>query len=207
MPTSPEPAVLNTPLAGVPEREPQLFRFGLRHLFFYLSIATILFASLARLGGPWPMVVGSVASLFAAHVFGTFLGTRLRDTSHEVQRWKGRPESIDRDEPVALPQPVHPTDFPQADVRALAGYDPIGQAPLWPMVVGVVTGAVCGTTTLAIALGRDVTWPGLALGSVSCGVIGAWVALLATNFWYISRHALREATKDLPRRKPTSRRK
>jgi hypothetical protein len=44
--------------------------------------------------------------------------------------------------------------------------------------------------------GPAVTWPGLAFGAVSCGIMGAWIALLVSNFWVIARQALRHASRD-----------
>ena len=68
-------------------REPQLVRFGLRQLFACFSAAVALIALVARMGGVWPIIAASVSLLVAAHVLGTFVGTRLRDTSAEVTRW------------------------------------------------------------------------------------------------------------------------
>jgi hypothetical protein len=95
----------------VAEREPNLMRFGLRQLFVFVSAATLLAAALTRMDGFWPLVIGCVALLAAAHVFGTFLGTRLRDTSADVQRWKARPGTSDPDYPVAPTQPVQVADL------------------------------------------------------------------------------------------------
>src|SRR5688572_12602572 len=82
---------------AVAEREPNLMRFGLRHLLLFVSGATVLAAALTRMEGFWPLVIGCVALLIAAHVFGAFLGARLRDTSADVRRWKARPGSRDPD--------------------------------------------------------------------------------------------------------------
>jgi hypothetical protein len=190
-------AVLEAASRGVPEPEPNLFRFGLRRLFFFLSMAVVLAAIMARMGGAWPIIIGSGVALVAAHVLGTFLGTRLRDTSSAVQRWKARPGSVDHDEPVALPQPVCIAELrlPEIDLL-LAGHERIGRLRYWPTVTGAVAGALLGGMIIGWALVNDVTWPGLVLGSVSCSVIGAWAGWLGANFWVISRHALRQATNE-----------
>jgi len=88
MATVPEPAAIGFDAlpSNAPEREPILFRFGLRRLFVFLSAATVLSAVLARVGGVWTVFIGLGAALVAAHVLGTFVGTRLRDTSRELQR-------------------------------------------------------------------------------------------------------------------------
>jgi hypothetical protein len=179
-----------------PEREPNLARFGLRHLFFFFSVATVLCAVLAKVGGVWPIVIGSLVALVAAHVLGTFLGTRLRDTSEEVQRWKGRPGSPDRDEPVALPQPVRISEIRLPEVTPLASFERIHRWCAWCIAAGAALGIGLGAVGIYAAVGDQVTWLGLALGAVSAGVIGAWTALLGTSFWTISRHALRQANKE-----------
>jgi hypothetical protein len=178
------------------EREPNLARFGLRQLFFFFSLATVLCAVLARVGGVCPLLAGCVAALIAAHVFGTFLGTRLRDTSHEVQLWKARPGSPDPDDPVALPQPIGQADLPAPPNLPLAGFERIHRWSSWCVMAGAAAGSVLGALAIAALGGDGVTWPGIALGSASCAVIGAWAALLWTTFWTISRHVLRQATRE-----------
>jgi hypothetical protein len=179
-----------------PEREPNLARFGLRQLFFFFSVATILSAALAQVGSVWPIVIGCAVALVVAHVFGTFLGTRLRDTSAEVQQWKRRPGSPDRDEPVALPQPVRFAEIRLPAATPLASYGQIHRWCPWCTVGGAIVGFLLGAIAIYVVGGDQVTWLGLAMGAVSCGVIGAWAALLGTNFWTISRHAFRQAAKE-----------
>lgn len=180
----------------VPDREPNLMRFGLRQMFFFVSLATVLCAVLVTLGGAWRMVAGSIIALVAAHVFGTFLGTRLRDTSRDVQQWKARPGSADRDEPIALPQPVHVAGLRLPSTTSLASHEKIGQWRHWLVGAGMTIGVSVGGAAISSATGDEVTWPGLALGAVSCGVIGAWLALLGVNFYVIARHTLREANRE-----------
>jgi hypothetical protein len=182
------------PPAGPQQREPHLFRFGLRRLFLFLSMATVLAAALARVGGPWPVVIGCLAGLVMAHVFGTFVGTRLRDTSRDVQLWKARPGSPDRDEPVALPQPVRICELNLPSTTPLAGFEKVGQ---WRYVcVAMGVGAAAGCLAITAALGDHVTWAGLGMGAISCGGLGAGGAVLAVNAWLTARQAWRQATRD-----------
>ena len=74
--------------AGRPRPAPQLFRFGLRQLFAAVTLSTLLAALMATLPGAWPWVIGGVVAMVGAHVFGTLIGTRLRDTSRDVQLWR-----------------------------------------------------------------------------------------------------------------------
>jgi hypothetical protein len=196
MPTASEPAADRLHNSSPTVREPNLFRFGLRHLFLLLSAAAILCAVMARVGGGWAIVIGSGAALVAAHVFGAFVGTRLRDTAQDVQQWKARPGSADPDDPVALPQPVRATDLPFVPPLPLAGHERIICWSRWPLIAGGIAGGTLGAVALGQLVDTEATWGGIALGSVSCSVMGGWVALIGANFWTISRRALRQAAQD-----------
>lgn len=197
MPLLPETAVtLETPPTCAQIREPNLMRFGLRQLFAMFSLAAVLFALMATMGGAWPIVIASLVALIAAHVFGTALGTRLRDTSGEVQQWKSRPGSPDADRPVALPQPVRVNELQLPATTPLASFEKLGRWRRQSIVIGASVGASLGIAGILLAAGNEVTWPGLALGAASCGVLGGWGALLAVNFYTIARHTLRQATRE-----------
>ena len=173
-------------------REPNLLRFGLRQLFLFVSAAAALCAVLAGSGLAWRIVIGSFAALAAAHVFGTMVGTRLRDTSADVQRWKATRPGGDRDDPIATPPPFRLADLSLPAESPLALYQPAGRRRAF--VVGMALGLAAGAAGIHWGVGKDVTWPELALGSVSCGVIGAWIAMLGTSFWTIARHTWRDAS-------------
>ena len=185
---------LPSPVAPA-EREPQLFRFNLRHLFFYISVAAVLAALLARLDGAWPMVIASGVARVGAHVLGTFLGTRLRDTSRDVQQWKARPGSIDRDEPVALPQPVEWRSFCLPETTPLAHRPADVPLSRLPAAIGMSIGILLGSIGLYLIADQQITLLGLAIGSLSCGVMGGWLGLVASSFFSISRHAWKHATR------------
>jgi len=102
---------------------------------------------------------------------------------------------------VALPQPVCIAELRLPETTPLAGYERIGRLRYWPAVAGVVVGALLGAGAIGWVLGDEVTWPGLVLGSASCGVIGAWAALLGANFVAISRYALRQAAREPTRQR------
>src|SRR5215213_4418494 len=141
MSTVPENGVATSePLPGAPkDREPNLMRFGLRHLFFFFSGATVMAALVARMGGAWPVVISAVALLVAAHVLSTFLGTRLRDTSQNVQRWKARPGAADPDYPVMSHEPIADLGL---KAPPLASYEKIGRWRNWCVGVGATVGGV-----------------------------------------------------------------
>lgn len=196
MPLRPPPAVEPpTPQPPV-EREPNLLRFGLRQWFYFVSGIIVLCALFASLEGEGAILLASIVALIVAHVLGTFLGTRLRDTSDDVVRWKSRPGSEDADNPVSLPQPVSLAEVRLPQTTSLAGRSDASHRSRWAFGLGALAGFGVGGWGIHTLAGPQVTWPGLALGAVSCGVMGAWVALLGSNFWAIARQALRQASRD-----------
>jgi len=176
-------------------REPQLFRFGLRRLFFFVSGATAFIALLASCEGVWPWVILFSATLVAAHVLGNAVGTRLRDSSRDVQIWKAGRPSRDRDEPVATRQPVPWAELSLPVGTPLALHGTSSWRRNGAVAAGAVLGLALGASGIHLSVGDDVTWIGLAVGSISCAVMGGWFALLATNFCVILRHAWRHAAK------------
>jgi hypothetical protein len=196
MPPDPQAAAESPAAPPSAEREPNLLRFGLRQWFYFISGIVILCALFASVEGEGAIVLASIVALIVAHVFGTFLGTRLRDTSGEVVRWKARPGSVDADTPVALPQPVTLANLRLPEATSLAGRSINSRRDHWALTLGAAGGFACGAWGIHELAGPTVTWPGLALGAVSCGVMGAWGALLIASFWAIARQALRNASRD-----------
>lgn len=193
----PDPQAAESPAAPPSaEREPNLLRFGLRQWFYFFSGIVILCALFASVEGEGTILLASIVALIVAHVFGTFLGTRLRDTSGEVVRWKARPGSVDADNPVSLPQPVMLANLRLPEATSLAGRSVNSRRNHWALTLGAVGGFAFGAWGIHELAGPTVTWPGLALGAVSCGVMGAWGVLLIASFWAIARQALRNASRD-----------
>jgi len=166
----------------------------MRRLLVVMAVAAAFFALLAATDGVWPWLITFVALMVAAHVAGNSLGTRLRDTSADVRRWRGAQFPGGIDDPAATPQPV--------DWAALALPEPtplrLHQPPPPRRVhaaaaLGAVVGAAGGAFALAHLAGDRAGWPGLAVGAISCGVMGAWLSLLATSFWLIARQAWKHA--------------
>ena len=173
--------------------EPTLLRFGLRPWFYFISAVVILCGLMARLQGTWAVAVGFVAALVGAHFLGAILGTRLRDTSQDVQRWRGRLVSSERDEPIALPQPVNVRTLQLPETTPLAASGARVWWNRWAILLGGASGTGLGAAALWSTRAADVTPLGLLLGALSAGVIGAWIAMLASNFWNIARQAWRHA--------------
>lgn len=184
--------------------EPHLLRFGLRQLLAWGALLALLCGSLKLAAGAWPLVIGALALLVGAHVLGTLVGTRLRDTSSDVQRWRaarlGQPDApVVGSLPLESVQPWLPPVTPLAQLPAPSAL------PVRSLVGGWLGGATLGAAAIAGTLGGEVTWAGLAMGAVSCGILGAWLAFLASNFATIARHAWRHAhAADLPQVRPSN---
>lgn len=174
--------------------EPNLLRYDLRQWFLFVSGIVILTAVMAQLDRLAALAVAGLVALIAAHVFGAVVGTRLRDTSGEVTRWRGRVGSPDRDDPIALPQPVAVNMLHLPETTPLATSGPGAWWNRWAIAGGGAVGVAMGAAALQASGSPDITRLGLLVGSVSCGVIGAWVTLLTSNFWSIVRQAWRHAS-------------
>jgi hypothetical protein len=176
-----------------PEREPNLLHFGLRQWFAFVSAVVLFCGAIVLLNVAWALVFASAVALAVAHVLGTFLGTKLRDTSADVVVWKARPGSVDPDDPVALPQPVTLEQLELPGRTRLALRPQPSRQWLWALAGGGLAGWGLGAAVLDRVAGPNLGWPELALGGASCGVLGAWLALLLSNFWAIASDAWRDA--------------
>ena len=176
-----------------PPREPHLLRFGLRHMFVMVTLLSVLCASLVLTKGAWPLVIGVVTILVAAHVFGTMVGTRLRDTSQDVQQWRAANPDLDDDAPRAQLGPVQLESTPLPPTTPLADRGHANHWLLWFVLAGALLGFVVGGAVLGLTIGSRISWPGLIVGALSCGVLGSWAAFLASSFGTIARHAWRHA--------------
>lgn len=176
-----------------PSREPHLLRFRLRQLFLFVTLLSVLFASLVLTDGPWPLVIIVVTVLVAAHVFGTLVGTRLRDTSDEVRQWRASQPGAEDDAPKAEREISEATKRTLPPTTPLANHGRVSNWLIWFVVGGALLGMIIGGAILAITVGGRIGWPGLAVGTISCGVLGTWIAFLASSFGTIARHAWQHA--------------
>ncbi len=67
-----------------PTRQPQLLRFGLRQMFVAVTLLCGLMALLVLTRGPVALAIAGLTALIGAHVFATFVGTRLQEISQEA---------------------------------------------------------------------------------------------------------------------------
>ena len=92
----------NGDMSPAPPRQPQLLRFRLRQMFLSVTLLCGLMALMVLTQGATALAIGGLLALIGAHVFATFVGTRLRDSSEESVRWQSSHPSQDAD-----PLPPH----------------------------------------------------------------------------------------------------
>lgn len=180
------------PASSLP-REPQLFRFRLRQMFLLIALASVFCAALVGTSGPWPLLICLAVLLVAAHVLGNLIGTRLRDTSYEVVAWRASQPGLDPDHPVATSAPVELEKLGLPSGTPLAGHERVAHWTAWFVAGGLTFGLVAGCTAIALTIGPRIEWAGWIVGTISCGVLGAWAAFLTSTFSSIARHAWRHA--------------
>jgi len=180
-------------MSSTTPREPHLLRFGLRQMFLFVTLVCVLLTLLVLTKGPWPLVIGATSALVAAHVFGTLIGNRLRDTSREVVEWRAANPALEDDVPQVNLRPSEAAKLAMPTTTHLAEHGHVCQWLLWFVLGGAVLGTVFGGTILGFTIGPRIGWAGWTIGAISCGVLGSWVAFLASSFYSIARHAWRDA--------------
>jgi len=158
----------------------------------FVAFCSVLLTLMTVTDGPGPMVIGVATLLVAAHVIGNLIGTRLRDTSQDVSRW--RVEQVGSEDLPRVPD-LQETRV-QLELRTdtpLAAFGRTTRWVIWLVVAGSTCGALLGSITLALTLGTGIGWAGWTVGTISCAVLGAWAAFLASSFSAIARHAWRHA--------------
>ena len=179
----------NSQMSSSPPREPHLLRFRLRQLFLFVTGLSVLLAALVLTEGPWPLVIIVSTLLIAAHVFGTMVGNRLRDTSHDVLQWRSVTPGVDQDVPRAEKEITQQARSSLPPTTPLASSGRVSRWLIWFVLGGAIAGMILGGSILWLTLGSKVGWAGWIVGTISCGVLGTWVAFLASSFSTIARHA------------------
>lgn len=174
-------------------REPQLFRFHLRHLFLGVTFFSIFCALLVLTDGPWPLVISSVVFMVGAHVMGTAIGTRLRNTSDDVTRWLVSQPEGHLERPRVSGRSVEEVRDTLPPSSPLATNQPVARWTRWFITAGVCLGLIGGATVIGLSIGSRIGWAGWFVGTLSCGILGAWLAFLASTFSAIARHAWKDA--------------
>ena len=173
-------------------REPHLLRFRLWQMFAFVGFCSVLLTLMTLTDGPAPMVIGISTLLVAAHIIANLIGTRLRDTTNEVSRWRADQLGTS-DLPIVPDKEETQAQLESMTATPLAGFGRVNQWIMKLVVVGIVCGAIAGCIALALVFGPNIGWAGWAVGTISSGVLGGWAAFLASSFSSIARHAWRHA--------------
>lgn len=174
--------------------EPQLpvFRFGLRQLFWLLTLSGLVLAGVlaAPVPGMAPAAVLLGVLVVVFHVAGTALGSRLQDHADQRIAWeKSDRKAIDR----------------SAEVQALASaprssWHERGRPVRWRwwlVSAGATLGGMMGAAIFFFTAARF-SPAAIACGAFSMAVLGGWFAFLASHFWTIFRRGWREAVTSEP---------
>jgi hypothetical protein len=159
-----------------------LFRFGLRQVFLFVAAVSFLLAALVSLNG-FPVLALLLAALVVAfHVFGTALGSRLRDEANRFQACDAG-SSMPAQPPILKPLP-------------LPWYGRSNASFAWlPRLVAaaVFFGGALGAVLLTVTIGHRISSAGLVVGTISLAALSGWFAFLAGSFIAIVRGGLSEA--------------
>ena len=176
---------------GPANPESPLFHFGLRQLFWFIAVLSVLLAGIVSTGGVSAAVLLLAALVVAGHLFATALGSRLRTDADKSLDWQ--PDRTLRDtrgsfrlgdrNPAGLARrsPWHcrrSTDLPWLPGMILAG---------------ALLGGTAGAVLLTLTIGHRTSAAGLVVGSLSAAVLGGWFTFLGGSFYGIVRHGLRDA--------------
>lgn len=178
------------PAAGA-EQGPQLFRFGLRRFFLFVTGVAMLLGMMSLVQGAWSGAFAFFSALIAAHVLATLVGTRLRDSSPELQRSAGR-RFGENDLPTRRER-LTTAELAALATTPLAKHENAPWRTALAAAAGLSTGGFLGAAGVPLVAGPDATGAGIALGAASCAVMGAWLALLVAHFGSVARRTWRDA--------------
>jgi hypothetical protein len=195
MATVPHSASTSNASSGLPtgaaEQEPHLFRFGLRRFFLFVTGVAVLLGTMALVRGAWSGALAFFAALVAAHVLATLVGTRLRDSSADLQQWAGR--RFGENDPPLKRDRLTPAELAALATTPLAKHENAPLRTVLAAVAGLSVGGFLGAAGVPLIAGAEATAAGIALGAASCAVMGAWLALLSAHFGSVARRTWRDA--------------
>lgn len=170
---------------------PQLpaLRFRLWHLLAFVAALCALLAVLVSSTGMWATVFLLAALVISLHVAGTALGSRLRAHADQQRAW----EAARRRTVVASSASTATSSISAAHSPLYGRRSSLRWLRLF-VAGGALLGTLGGAVLLTFTVGHRTGAIGIAVGSISVGVIGGWLAFLGTSFWTILRQGWREAS-------------
>lgn len=179
------------------EPPPQLFRFGLRQLLIFVAGLSALLAILSHTEGATPVVIGMGVVLVGGHIFGTMVGTRLRDHSRQLSAWQAK-QVVGGDAPQIRPLPPGVSAADYTTVSPLADRVVV---PWWGRLLtgaGIVLGTVLGGWFIHVVVAEPMTWAEWTIGAAVFGLSGGALGYLGGAFGCVTRVALKHAHADRP---------
>jgi hypothetical protein len=183
---------MSAPSLNVPEKRLRLPQFGLRTLFLITAACGACFAVLGAIGFLASVGLIVVISIVCLHVLGNVLGRNLREqASADFSNDRSQLRPIGERLPVPIGADVHSRLFEHTSVG-------------WTMRIFCVVGALTGGTLGAEAL---LIWdanrlPGIVLGAISSGVVGAFFGFLIGSFLEMALRAWWQASSEPRPTKP-----
>jgi hypothetical protein len=179
---------------AMPEPRYSGFRFGLRHLFWFVTATSILLAILFGFPGSGfgPLAILMGIAVIGLHLISTAVGSHLRAEAD-------RETAITRSS-----SPVNSVadELAQRALTEIGGRSPLytrgrpmGRLPLW-VALGAAVGGVCGAVLLELVIGDRTSAVGIAVGAISTAIVGGWFAFLGGSFWAILRQGWRDAVSE-----------
>jgi hypothetical protein len=165
-----------------PDRRLPQPQFSIRTLLLGVTLLSLLLGASRVLPASWIVLLLLLSSVIGAHLFGNYLGTRLRDGVAPAKR---PPRS-----PLQTP-PLQPTHFaPHTSLRKKGGRS------WWlPLValLGMFVGMGSGWYTMYQEYGANLKWPAVVVTLCACGSLGGSGAFLIAGFLATLVQAWREA--------------
>jgi hypothetical protein len=178
--------------ATPPSDDLPLFRFGLRQFLLFVTLVCLLMAAMATWHGLTALVLLLATLVVVFHVFSTALGTQLRWHANRTRR-QGLPPPLAR-------TPSEHSRVTSSQFKSRSPWHECRSTPLpWRLrwIVGAsLLGCIVGAILLSGTIGHRSSWPGIALGSFSMGVVAGWFAFVGYSFYGVFRHGLRDAMTD-----------
>ena len=164
-----------------------LLRFGLRQLFVFIGLISLLFGAMAIWRGSVAFMMMLATAIVALHVLATAIGSRLRDRAdRETVLGTAASTLNERHERLASLRAAPRSPWHSRGVTILPWLTQL-------IVVAVVFGGVVGAAYLAITIGYRTSPAGVIVGGVSVAVLCGWIAFLFGSFYGVFRHGFREA--------------
>jgi hypothetical protein len=164
-----------------------LFRFGLRQLFVFIGLISLLFGAMAIWRGSAALMMMLATAIVALHVLATAIGSRLRDRADREALGSTAAATLnERHERLATLRAAPRSPWHSRGVTILPWLTQL-------IIVAVVFGGVVGAAYLAITIGYRTSPAGVIVGGVSVAVVCGWIAFLFGSFYGVFRHGFREA--------------